>query len=92
MTTETKLDVYHRRTGGEAPATGDEQILLRLGGNVRKLRELHAWTQAELGARVGEGRSQVWVSKLERGTRDVGLTPLPALAKALRTSVAGLLG
>lgn len=84
------LDHYHRRTSGEAPEVGDEPILVKLGENVRKLRELHGWTQRELAEKVG--RAQIWVSYLERGVRDTKVGALPRLAKALRTSVAALLG
>lgn len=84
------LDHYHRRTSGEAPEVGDEPILIRLGSNVRKLRELHGWTQRELAEKVG--RAQIWVSYLERGVRDARVSALPGLAKALKVSVGALLG
>lgn len=85
------LSPYLRRTSGEAPAEGDEPILVRLGANVRKLRELHGWSQTELAERCG-GKSQLWVSYIERGVRDTHVSSLALLAKALKANVPALLG
>jgi ribosome-binding protein aMBF1 (putative translation factor) len=82
------LSHYLRRT--RTPEVGDEAVLVKLGETVRRLRELHGWSQTTLGERVGH--RQVWVSRLERGVMDPGVASLPMLAKALRVSVGALVG
>lgn len=84
------VDKYHRRTAGAPPEVGEVAILIRLGTTVRKLREMHGWTQAELAEKCE--RAQTWVSYVERGTRDVGIGSLPLLARVLKTSMSSLLG
>lgn len=83
-----KKSKYKRRV--ENPEIGIEPILRKLGDNVRVLRELHGWNQTELAEKCGH--DQVWVSYIERGARDTKITSLSVLAKALKTSVAALVG
>jgi transcriptional regulator with XRE-family HTH domain len=61
---------------------------------LRELREQHGLSQAQLAARVstqGGAMSQTTVTRLERGPREVTLSELFALARALNTSPVGLL-
>lgn len=61
-----------------------------LGRQVAVLRRRQAMTQLELGARLG--RSESWVSQVERGARDVDrLSVLTRLATALEVPTSDLL-
>jgi transcriptional regulator with XRE-family HTH domain len=60
-----------------------------LGRRVRFLREEKGWSQAVLGAAIGQDRS--WVSKLEHGLVDARFLVLEALAEVLDVSVSTLM-
>ena len=53
----------------------------RFGARVRAAREAHGWTQEELSAR--SGLAVVQVSRIERGVREVRLTTILRLVRAL---------
>jgi len=61
----------------------------RFGVNVRKARLAHGWTQEDLAERTG--LASVQVSRIERGKREVRLTTLVRLVRALDVSPAELL-
>lgn len=53
----------------------------RFGTNVRKARLARGWTQEDLAERTG--LASVQVSRIERGKREVRLTTLVRLQRAL---------
>lgn len=55
--------------------------LVRLGQRIAEARKQCGWTQADLAEAAGISR--VTVSKIERGTTDVGYVRLVRLARAL---------
>jgi transcriptional regulator with XRE-family HTH domain len=65
-----------------------EDLLVRLGDRIRKLRRRHGWTQAEMSERVGIDRS--FLADVERGKRNVSILNLELIAKGLKLSLAQL--
>lgn len=57
--------------------------------NVRAERARHGWRQAELAEKLGVG--QTTVSAIESGNRDVSVSFLPRICRALEVSLAELL-
>ncbi|MBK8476273.1 MAG: helix-turn-helix transcriptional regulator [Opitutaceae bacterium] len=70
------------------PRSVPEKVLLKLGENVRSLRERATLTQEELAAQAEVDRT--YVGGLERGERNATIQSLARVAKALGTSVAEL--
>lgn len=66
-----------------------EDTLRRFGANVRAARLAQGWTQEDLAAKTG--LSSVQISRVERGVREVRLTTVLRLLKALEASPAELL-
>jgi transcriptional regulator with XRE-family HTH domain len=66
-----------------------EQVLQRFGANVRAARRQRGWTQEDLSR--ASGLAVVQVSRIERGAREIRLTTLLALVRALEVSPARLL-
>jgi len=62
----------------------------RFGENVRAARHAKGWTQERLSQETG--LATVQVSRIERGVREVRLTTLLRLQKALEVPFANLLG
>tara|TARA_R110000787_G_scaffold271309_1_gene378460 strand:+ start:1284 stop:1463 length:180 start_codon:yes stop_codon:yes gene_type:complete len=56
---------------------------------LRKLREAQGWSQEELADRAGLHRT--YVSAVERGVRNLTLSVLERLARALEVSLAELM-
>jgi len=65
-----------------------EDLLIRLGDRIRKLRRKHGWTQAEMSERVGIDRS--FLADVERGKRNVSILNLELIAKGLKLSLSQL--
>ncbi len=65
-----------------------EDLLLRLGKRIRKLREKRGWTQVEMAERVGIDRS--FLADVERGNRNVSILNLELIAIGLRVTLARL--
>lgn len=70
--------------------TETEAVLARLSSNLRDRRRAMGLTQREVARRAGLDRS--YVSQVEQGSRDVGVSTLVRLAEALETTVGELLG
>jgi transcriptional regulator with XRE-family HTH domain len=64
-------------------------IRVRLGQNVRRLREEKGWSQEEYADRAGIHRT--YVSDIERGRRNPTVTVVEKLAKALEVEAGRLL-
>jgi transcriptional regulator with XRE-family HTH domain len=66
-----------------------EPAVEQFGRNVRAARLARGWTQEELSA--ASGLAVVQVSRIERGVREIRLTTLLRLLKALDVAPARLL-
>jgi len=65
-----------------------EDLLVRLGDRIRKLRRKHGWTQAEMSERVGIDRS--FLADVERGKRNVSILNVALIAKGLGITLSRL--
>ncbi len=63
-------------------------ICVRLGIRIRELRKERGWRQVDLAKQSGV--HSVYISDLERGTREVCLRNLAALAKGLNVLLSEL--
>jgi transcriptional regulator with XRE-family HTH domain len=64
-------------------------ICILLGQRIRELRKSKGWRQIDLAEQSGV--HEVHISDLERGSREVGLRTLLALAKALDVKLSELM-
>jgi transcriptional regulator with XRE-family HTH domain len=64
-------------------------ICILLGKRIRTARKAKGWRQIDLAQHSGV--HEVHISDLERGTREVGLRTLQALARALGVKITDLL-
>jgi transcriptional regulator with XRE-family HTH domain len=67
----------------------NEDICIRLGRRLRKLRHQKGWTQAYMAAHTGIGRAHI--SNLETGKKEAGLRALEILADSFGLSLPKLL-
>jgi transcriptional regulator with XRE-family HTH domain len=65
-----------------------EELLIRLGDRIRKLRKKRQWTQAEMAERVGIDRS--FLADVERGKRNISILNVAVIAKGLNVSLSQL--
>lgn len=65
-----------------------EDLLVRLGKRIRKLRKLRSWTQVEMAEHVGIDRS--FLADVERGGRNISVLNLELIAKGLGVSLSKL--
>lgn len=65
-----------------------DPFLKKLGQRIRQLRQQRGWTQEDLAHAAKIERA--YISDLEQGRHNFGVSYLPRLAKALKVSVAGL--
>ena len=63
-------------------------LCVQLGERIRKLRKQRGWRQIDLAEQ--SGIHEVHISDLERGSREIGLRHLAALAAAFDLSLAAL--
>ena len=68
---------------------GKDELLLRLGDRVRKLRKQHGWTQTIMAEKVGIDRT--FLAEVETGRRNIAIFNLYLIAKSLNLSLAQLL-
>jgi transcriptional regulator with XRE-family HTH domain len=74
-----------------APMTPDETAFFRqLGTRIAERRKAQDLTQAQLGELVGVTQQQI--ASFETGRRRMPISTLPALARALGTSIEELIG
>ena len=64
-------------------------VCIQLGERIRELRKKRGWRQIDLAEQAGI--HEVHISDLERGTREVGLHHLAALAAAFDLSLSEFL-
>jgi transcriptional regulator with XRE-family HTH domain len=67
----------------------NEDICIRLGRKLRKLRKQKGWTQSYMAEHTGFGRSHI--SNLETGKKEAGLRALEILADSFGISLPKLL-
>jgi transcriptional regulator with XRE-family HTH domain len=65
-----------------------EELLIRLGDRIRKLRKKRPWTQVEMAERVGIDRS--FLADVERGKRNISILNVSLIAKGLNVSLSQL--
>ena len=65
-----------------------EDLLVRLGDRIRRLRKKRGWTQVVMAERVGIDRS--FLADVERGKRNVSILNLDLMAKGLKVSLSQL--
>ena len=65
-----------------------EDLLIRLGDRIRKLRKKRGWTQVEMAERVGIDRS--FLADIERGKRNVSILNLSHISKGLGVTLSQL--
>jgi transcriptional regulator with XRE-family HTH domain len=65
-----------------------EDLLVRLGDRIRRLRKKRGWTQVEMAEKVGIDRS--FLADVERGKRNVSILNLDLMAKGLKVSLSQL--
>jgi transcriptional regulator with XRE-family HTH domain len=66
----------------------EDDLLVRLGTRIRKLRKKRGWTQVEMAEKVGIDRS--FLADVERGKRNVSILNLELIASGLRVSLSQL--
>jgi len=66
-----------------------EDLLVRLGDRIRKLRKAQGWTQTVMAERVGIDRS--FLADVERGKRNISILNLELIAKGVRVTLSQLL-
>jgi transcriptional regulator with XRE-family HTH domain len=67
----------------------NEDICIRFGRKLRKLRQQKGWTQAYMAVHTGIGRAHI--SNLETGKKEAGLRALEILADSFGVSLPKLL-
>jgi transcriptional regulator with XRE-family HTH domain len=65
-----------------------DDLLIRLGGRIGKLRKARGWTQAEMAERIGIDRS--FLADVERGKRNISILNLEVIAKGFKLSLSQL--
>ena len=66
-----------------------EDVCVRLGKRIRKLREKRGWTQTYMSVHTGLGRP--YISNIERGQKEPCLRSLEILAIGFEMSLAELM-
>ena len=66
-----------------------EDLLIRLGDRIRKLRKQRGWTQVVMAEKVGLDRS--FIADVERGKRNISILNLDLIAKGLKLSLSRIL-
>jgi len=66
-----------------------DDLLIRLGDRIRKLRERRGWTQVVMAEKVGLDRS--FLADVERGKRNISILNLDIIAKGLKLLLSRLL-
>jgi transcriptional regulator with XRE-family HTH domain len=66
-----------------------DDLLIRLGDRIRKLRKRRGWTQTVMAERVGIDRS--FLADVERGKRNISVLNLDLIAKGFKLSLSRML-
>lgn len=65
-----------------------DDLLIRLGNRIRKLRKRRGWTQVVMSEKVGIDRS--FLADVERGKRNISVLNLALVADGLGVSLSRL--
>lgn len=65
-----------------------EDLLIKLGGRIRNLRQKRGWTQAAMAEKVGIDRS--FLADVERGKRNISILNLELIAQGLSVTLSQL--
>jgi transcriptional regulator with XRE-family HTH domain len=66
-----------------------DDLLMRLGERIRKLRKRHGWTQVVMAEKIGLDRS--FIADVERGKRNISILNLEIVAKGFKVTLSQLL-
>jgi len=66
-----------------------EDLLIRLGDRIRRLRKRQGWTQVVMAEKIGLDRS--FIADVERGKRNISILNLDIIAKGMKLSLSRLL-
>jgi transcriptional regulator with XRE-family HTH domain len=66
-----------------------DDLLIRFGDRIRKLRKKRGWTQVEMAERVGIDRS--FLADVERGKRNISILNLDLISKGFKVSLSRML-
>jgi transcriptional regulator with XRE-family HTH domain len=66
-----------------------DDLLIRLGDRIRKLRKNRGWTQVVMAEKIGLDRS--FIADVERGKRNISILNLDIIAKGFKVSLSRLL-
>ncbi len=66
-----------------------EDIRIRFGRRLRKLRKQRGWTQVQMAERLGLDRS--YLADVERGRRNISIVNLEVIARGFGVSLSRLL-
>jgi len=66
-----------------------DDLLIRLGNRVRKLRKQQGWTQVVMAEKIGLDRA--FIADVERGKRNISIRNLNFIAKGFKKSLSQLL-
>ena len=66
-----------------------EDVRVRVGRRLRRLRVQHGWTQVQMADRLGLDRS--YLADVERGKRNISIVNLEVIAKGFGLSLSRLL-
>jgi transcriptional regulator with XRE-family HTH domain len=66
-----------------------EDLLVRLGDRIQKLRKRRGWTQVVMAEKIGLDRS--FIADVERGKRNISILNLEIIAEGFKRSLSQLL-
>jgi len=66
-----------------------DDLLVRLGDRIQKLRKRRGWTQVVMAEKIGLDRS--FIADVERGKRNISILNLDLIAKGFKLSLSRLL-
>jgi transcriptional regulator with XRE-family HTH domain len=66
-----------------------EDVRVRVGRRLRKLRMQHGWTQVQMAERLGLDRS--YLAEVECGKRNISIINLEVISKGFAVSLSKLL-
>lgn len=66
-----------------------DDLLVRLGDRIRKLRKRRGWTQVVMAEKIGLDRS--FIADVERGKRNISILNLDLIAKGFKLSLSRFL-
>lgn len=66
-----------------------DDLLVRLGDRIQKLRKRRGWTQVVMAEKIGLDRS--FIADVERGKRNISILNLDIIAKGFKLSLSRLL-